>query len=310
MCNLLTILLSVIVSAQIDSATLVIGDQAGLHLQATANGGENVLLPLFDDEVVDGIDIVERSKIDTITNKDGQKVYSQDLVITSFKDTLFFIQSLPFVVNGDTVYSNSMSLNVIQPFEMDSTEAITDIKPVMRPKIWWWGIFRWILIALGIIAPTVGLYYLITKLGDKYNDDDKPVDPELLRPCDEVALEKLDSIKEAKIWQNGLHKQYFTDLTDVVREYIGRRFEVSSSEKTSNEILSEMKPILTAAEQKELYTRLEKMLHLADLVKFAKWTPAPDENEAALLSAYTLVKECGDIPQKTENNETDGDSIL
>jgi hypothetical protein len=102
-----------------------------------------------------------------------------------------------------------------------------------------------------------------------------------------VALEKLDEIKAQKIWKDGKVKEYQTELTDVVREYIGRRFDVQSTEKTSDETLQAMKPLI----EKDLYGRLKSMLQLADLVKFAKWHTTPDENESALMTAYDFVNE-------------------
>lgn len=182
-------------------------------------------------------------------------------------------------------------LNVVQPFEMDSTDmAITDIKGIYRAPIWWWGIFRWVLLALAIAGISIGGYYLITylksRLGNKH-EDILPVEP--LRPAEEVALEKLDLIREQKIWQQGQIKEYHTQLTDVVREYIARRFDVSSTEQTSDETLRAMRPLLN--QQKDLFEQLRKMLSLADLVKFAKWTATPDENELSLRNAYTFVKE-------------------
>jgi hypothetical protein len=123
---------------------------------------------------------------------------------------------------------------------------------------------------------------------------------EPLRPAEEVALEKLDAIKEKKIWQQGQVKEYYTQLTDVVREYIARRFEVSSTEQTSDETLRAMRVLLT--DKKELYDNLRKMLTLADLVKFAKWTTTPDENEISLRNAYTFVKETTLVEEvKSEN---------
>lgn len=290
--SILTILLSVVLSAQIDSTQIWIGDQTALHLEAKANAGEKVQFPLFDTEVSDGIEVVERGKVDTTTAADGSVSYKQDYIITSFKDSLFYIQPIAFVVDGDTQRTQSLSLNVIQPFEMDTTEAIADIKPVMRPKIWWWGIIRWILLALLLAGLAVGGYYLWRWIKKRQEEKQQaPVNPELLRPCDEVALEKLDHIKAEKAWQSGLHKEYFTQLTDVIREYIARRYDVRSGEKTSDETLAAMKPILSENEQRDLYTKLEKMLRLADLVKFAKWMPTPDENEVSLLAAYTFVKQ-------------------
>ena len=107
-----------------------------------------------------------------------------------------------------------------------------------------------------------------------------------------MALEKLDEIKAQKIWKDGKIKEYQTELTDVVREYIGRRFGVQSTEKTSDETLRAMKPLI----EKDLFERLKGMLQLADLVKFAKWHTTPDENESALTTAYDFVNETKEVP--------------
>jgi len=288
---MLTTILALVVSAAIDSTTLFIGDQTDLHLRATCEAGEQVQMPVLAEQLVDGIEIVDRTIVDTTTLQDGRVQYNQYLTLTSFQDSLFYIEPLAFVSGDDTVWSESLMLNVVQPFEMDSTDmAITDIKGIYKAPIWWWGILRWVLLALAIAGVGIGGYYLITYLRNRFGDasaTDVPTEP--LRPAEEVALEKLDAIREQKIWQNGQVKEYHTQLTDVVREYIARRFEVSSTEQTSDETLRAMRGLLS--EKKELYDDLRKMLTLADLVKFAKWTTTPDENELSLRSAYTFVKE-------------------
>lgn len=288
---MLTMILALVVSAAIDSTTLFIGDQTDLHLRATCEMGEQVQLPVLGEQLIAGIEVVDRTIVDTTILNDGRVQYNQYLTLTSFKDSLFYISPLPFVSGGDTVWSESLTLNVVQPFEMDSADiAITDIKGIYKAPIWWWGVLRWILLALATVVVGVGGYYLITYMQRrlaKETTDTVPVEP--LRPAEEVALEKLDLIREQKIWQSGQVKEYHTQLTDVVREYIARRFEVSSAEQTSDETLRAMRLMLK--EQKDLYEHLRKMLTLADLVKFAKWTTTPDENEMSLRSAYAFVKE-------------------
>jgi hypothetical protein len=280
-----------VVSAAIDSTTLFIGDQTDLHLRATCEAGEQVQLPMLDKQLISGVEIVDRTIVDTTILSDGRVQYNQYLTLTSFEDSLFYIEPLPFVSGEDTVWSESLMLNVVQPFEIDSTDmAITDIKGIYRAPIWWWGILRWVLLSIAIAGVGVGGYYLITYLRRRtgnINETMTPIEP--LRPADEVALEKLDIIREQKIWQTGQIKEYHTQLTDVVREYIARRFDVSSTEQTSDETLRAMRPLLN--NQKELYEQLRKMLTLADLVKFAKWSATPDENELSLRSAYAFVKE-------------------
>ena len=295
-------ILALVVSATIDSTTLFIGDQTDLHLRATCEAGLDVQMPVLDEHLIPGIEIVDRTIVDTTTLHDGRVQYNQYLTLTSFEDSLFYIAPLAFTSGGDTIWSESMTLNVVQPFEMDSADlAITDIKDIYRAPIWWWGILRWVLLILVLAGASVGGYYLITYLQSRINQKtevDTPEEP--LRPAEEIALEKLDIIRQQKIWQTGQVKEYHTQLTDVVREYIARRFDVSSTEQTSDETLQEMRPLL--GDKRDLYEQLRKMLSLADLVKFAKWTTTPDENELSLRSAYTFVNETTPIEEETQNS--------
>lgn len=291
------LLLAIIVSVSVDSTTLFIGDQTDMHLQVTHDKQEVVQMPVYGETLMPGIEIVDRTIVDTTYLANDQVQLNQYLTLTSFADSLFYISPIPFVNGNDTIFSEGISLNVVQPFEMDSTDmAITDIKDIYNAKIWWWGIIRWILLALACIGLCVGLYYLVRYIMRQQKGEMtiKPSEPK--RPAEEIALEALDRIKQEKIWQNGQIKQYHTQLTDVLRTYIAQRYDFSSNEKTSDEILREMK--IRLQDNRELYNQLQKMLQLADLVKFAKWRTTPDENELSLKIAYDFVHQTTPIAQE------------
>lgn len=310
------LLLAIVVSASIDSTMLMIGDQTDMHLSVTHEADEQVQWPVFGESLQDGIEIVDRSAIDTTTLPDGRLRIHQDLKLTSFKDSLFAIRPIAVVSGEDTFRTDPMALNVVQPFELDTTLAITDIKDIEKAPVYWWGIIRWILILL-LCCGLISLGFWLWRKYDSYRkrEQEETVDPELLRPADEVALEKLDEIKAQKIWKDGKVKEYQTELTDVVREYISRRFGVQSTEKTSDETLHEMEAILvkgqrddvqcTKEEGKALYERLKKMLQTADLVKFAKWHTTPDENEQSLTTAYDFVRGTTPTQPSLEGGEED-----
>ncbi len=300
----MSFLLAIVVSAAIDSTTLFIGDQTDMHLTATLGAGEQVEWPQYAETLIPEIEIVRRTSVDTASLGDGRVQVSQTLTLTSFKDSLFYIAPQAFVADGDTLWSEPLSLNVVQPFEVDTALAITDIKDIQDAPIWWWGIFRWVLLGLGIALLGVGIYFLVRYILRHRKGYIPEAAPKQLRPAEEVALEKLDEIKAEKIWQDGKVKEYHTELTDVIREYISRRYEVSSTEKTSDETLSALKPLMK--NKKDLFDSLRQMLTLADLVKFAKWTATPEENENALRTAYDFVAETTPSPEAEPTSDAAG----
>ena len=157
---MLNILLAIIVSASIDSTTLMLGDQTDLHLQVTHEATEQVEMPVFGESLQDGIEIIDKTIVDTLTLADGRVQLNQYLTLTSFKDSLVVINPIAVASGEDTFWTESMALNVVQPIEVDTTLAITDIKDIEKAPIWWWGIIRWILLGLLIAGLCVGGYYL------------------------------------------------------------------------------------------------------------------------------------------------------
>lgn len=303
---LLSILLSIVINTTLDSTQLTLGDQTKLVIEATCDKDEYVTYPRFGKELTDGVEIVRQGSVDSTIDKQG-KHYRQELVLTSFEDSLFFIDPIPFASGNDTTYSDGLSLNFVQPFVLDSTNAIFDIRDIEKAPIWWWGYIRWIL-GIWLLACIIALiWWILGKIGKYEGKYIAPKRKEPERPAEEVALEQLDRIREEKIWTQGHTKQYHTELTDVLRTYIAKRFGVASTEKTSDETLQALKPILN--EQRELHASLSKVLRLADLVKFAKWQATPDENEQALHIAYEFVNETKPVAAEPKEEEVKDSKI-
>jgi hypothetical protein len=268
---------------------LKIGDQTGLSFQISQQPNQKVSIPMFSDSIMSGLEIVEPLKVDTVKSPDGHILVTHHYVVTSFKDSLLYIPSYPFIINGDTVWSKSLSLKVVQPFKIDTaSHQIADIKPVMTPKFDWMGL----LIILLLVLAAHGLIVVGIIVYQKYFKKQPVLDvksQELLLPPHVVALSYLDKIKHEKAWQQGRSKEYHTELTDVLRAYIERMYAINSMEMTSDEILEQFK--LMRLTQKSVTLSLQQILKLADLVKFAKWEATADEHELSLMNAYMFVNQ-------------------
>ncbi len=278
---------NITVTARMDSTSMWIGDQTKLSFEISQQPNQKVITPLFSDTIVGGLEIVEPMKSDTVSSPDGHLLVTQRYTVTAFEDSLLYIPPYPFVLNGDTIWSKSLSLKVVQPFVIDTaSNQIADIKTVFTPGFYWKGLIRKILIALLILLLIIALVIVVRRLMHK-----KPIfvstSPEPGLPPYDVAISKLNNIKQQKLWQQNRSKEYHTELTDVIREYIERTFEIPSMEMTSDEIIVHLNHL--KFESKTAYSALLQLLRLADLVKFAKWNPAPDEHELSLSNAYLFV---------------------
>ena len=290
------------VQAKIDSVAMWLGEQCNVTFEIYQNADIQVTTPIFSDTLISGIEIVEPPKIDTIVNQDGSLKITQTYLVTSFDSALYYIPPFPFASGQDTIFSDNLSLKVVSPeVQMDTTQNVpilADIKGLEKAPINWqlikkillWSIPVWFLLAL--------IIWLIIKFVIK-----KPIiiqeKPIIKRPAHEIAFEKLEEIRKEKIWQQGRAKEYYTQLTDVLREYLENRFDVPTFEKTSSEIIDSLQFI--KKEYSEQLNSLRRIFTTSDLVKFAKFIPDINENNAVLNNSEDFVSET--ILKELEQNE-------
>ena len=276
------------VSATMDSTILLVGEQTRLTFTVAQMRGRQVCVPAFSDTIVSGLEIVERLPLDTQLADDGLLLVSQSYVLTSFDSALYFIDAQPFVDGADTLYSNPLSLKVVSIPVDTAQHAIADIKPVYAPPFDWPLFWLIVLITLGVVALAVIGFFVYRYVKRHAAPSAEVAEPQDLRPAHEIALERLDVIKAEKLWQQNRAKEYHTQLTDVVRDYIARRFGICAVEQTSAEILAGIQPALSG--QKTVYADLKTLLTTSDLVKFAKYKPLVSEDEKSLALAYQFVE--------------------
>ncbi len=274
-------------NATADTNQIRIGEQFHLNLSASFAQETNVSFPLLPD-TFNHLEIVGRSPIDTAkTTENGKLTLVQQLVLTGFDTGFYVIPPFPFTVsdkqgNTDTLYTEAMLMSV-RTVVVDTTKDIRAIKNIIEVPFPWQEYLIYFLI-LAVVA--AGAYYIYKKyFRNKKRVVVAPKIPD--RPAHEIALEGLRRIEQEKLWQQGLTKKYYSQVTDVIRQYIERRFAMNAMEQTTDEILSYFTHGLTREDEKE---KLNFMLRLADMVKFAKAQPLPSENETTLQYAYSFVE--------------------
>jgi len=118
----------------------------------------------------------------------------------------------------------------------------------------------------------------------------------------EVAMRDLRELKTKNLWEQGMEKEYFTRLTDILRTYLDRRFGINAMEMTSREIINR----LYDSDVKDKRDYVRQILNVADFVKFAKVRPLPADNIAAYDNAVRFVEETKPEPQPDSDGVNDG----
>ena len=278
----------VTVDARLDSVSMMIGHQNRFYLEIFAPEAARVDVPVcLDDTLVTGVYILKRSPLDSTDIDNARKKLSLEYLLTSFDEGLYYIPPVDVTIDGEVYESNYLTLRV-STYEVDTTSmAIFDIKPVEKAPFVIWDYVAPVGFSLTGLARVLAGLFFWRRFRNK-PEETETVDPETLLPPHVAALQALEVIREEKIWTQGRYKEFYTQLTDVMRKYISRRFEVSAMEMTTTEIMTALK---NAPWAKGVLKQLQEMLELADFVKFAKLNPLPEENARSMASAYEFVNE-------------------
>lgn len=286
------------VKASMDSAAILVGHQTQIKLELVQDKDKTVIPPVLKDTLVKGIEILKISVPDTTVLNDAKLQINSQLLITSFDSGFYYIPPFKYIYGSDTLKTNSLSLKVVT-LDIDTTNAeFFDIKPVMDAPFVWKDYLMpvlWILLALLIIG--VGIYIYYRYKSNKPLLGSQPVTP--LLPAHIRALQALEKVKDEKLWQNNRDKEYYTQITDILRQYIFERFNINALEMTSSEILDKIKVL---HDYNSVYDNLKQILITADFVKFAKWRPLPDENEVSMINAMLFVSQTKEEEPEPENN--------
>lgn len=292
------------VNAYLSADSVMIGDQFRLSVEIDKDMVQVIQFPAFEKgRIGQAIEILEEGALDTLS-KEGRRIrLKRDYLLTTFDEGIYSLGKFPVLYVDknivDTLWSaDSLMLKVVT-FDIDTlSQTIFDIKAPMPAPFKPAEITGYVMWACGIVFV---VSFLLLWLDSRRRERRGRGPRKAALPPHVVAIRELEKVHAQKMWQSGRHKQYYTRLTDIVREYIDERYGVPAMEMTSEEILDSLRDgNLPPAARK----RLEELLRTADFVKFAKFIPGMEENEAVYNDAYYFVEDTKEMPIETENTDT------
>lgn len=262
------------IDTEIDTAHIKIGEPIQYSLKVPLQVDTPVILPEIQDTLSFHIEVLEE-RTDTVLEGERKNLIKR-MVLTSFDPGEFLIRSLPVVVGGDTLLSASFQIKV-DDVEIDSANLTGfPIKPIMDEEYTWkdyWDKY-WIYFAVGILLFLILLIVAILFLRDKKRKDILAKTPKTPYEEAKYALKSLDK-------QNYLQKNqfnpYYSELSYVLRRYLGRVFHFSSLELLSDDLIDYFRK--TTHLEKEEIEQLREFLYDSDLAKFAKVVPEKEKHD-------------------------------
>ena len=288
------------VTSSIDSTTIKIGEQITYKIQVETDSTELVVFP--EGQTFSPLEMIESYTIDTI-KKDARFQLIKKYGLTQFDSGVYTIPRQKIIIGTQTLFTDSLKVEVNNIVVDTTKQGLFDIKPIIEveksPSKWW----KYLLYTLLALAIVVSLLYW-------FNWREKPLTQEekiaLLPPYEraKLALQELD---QSQYLQNEEIKEYYSDLTGIIRKYLDEKVYDRALESTTEELINRLQ-LLKDGQQidlsKEDIKKIETILKRADLVKFAKSKPdiaLAELDRNAIDIEIDNVKEA--LPEPTEEEK-------
>lgn len=255
------------VETSIDTTKNKIGAEFKLTLKTSVDTLSKVVFPNL--KSFGKLEVIQSYPIDTVKNNDRYELIKK-YGLTQFDSGRYVIPAVKIVINNKPYLSDSIAVEVAN-VPVDTLKQkmydIKDIQPANDSIGNWWKYFLGLLLILGIGA---GIYWYLK------NRQKKKIEEEVYKTPIEKATSLLNNLEKKELWQKGAIKEYYSELTDIARNYIEEAIEIPAMESTTSELIAGLRAASVKKKMTvtaETIENLERVLKQADLVKFAKSKP-------------------------------------
>lgn len=297
------------ITAELDSTIMTMGSTTSLNVEVHIPGQAEPQFIGFPPPPEENVGFVQFGPVqvvaaDSSSTADNGRNYKFNYTIQAFDPGMWTLPPFGVVMPGssDTVLSEVLALKVL-PVEVDTiTMALMPSAPPSSvPMKWHDWIPVWLIIVLASLAAIALICFVVFKFR-KHKEEVMIKKSRPIPPYD-LAKMRLETLRNRKLASSGHEKEFYTELTDILRQYLQGRFGINAMEMTSGQILKALRnnPLtrMPAAQ-------MDEVLKIADFVKFAKERPLAEDNERALIRSAQFVEDTKPVPVPEEETGTDG----
>ncbi len=262
------------VTSTVDSTQIKIGSAFNLTIKATANEGSKVVFP--NQQNIGPFEVLEQSKTDTVSNGNNIEL-TKKYTLTQFDEGDYVVPRLSVYIDGKNHQTNLFNIKVNNVAVDTLKQPMHDIKAQIGGETDTDKLWKYFFGILFSIIAGVAAYFIVKRIQDKNLTEE-----DLYKTPLEKVTKKLQLLDSKRLVLNGDVKSYYSEMTDVIRDYIEEVFEIPAKESTTSEVIQMLfQTIKTKKIQlsKESVNDLKRVLQTADLVKFAKSEPMMNEIE-------------------------------
>ena len=255
------------VETSIDTTKNKIGAEFKLTIKTSVDTLSKVVFPNLKN--IGALEVIQSYPIDTVKNNDRYELIKK-YGLTQFDSGRYVIPAIKILINNKAYQTDSIAVEVAN-VQVDTLKQkmydIKDIQPATDSLGNWW---KYLLGLLVILAIGAGIYWFIKK------KQKKKIEEEVYKTPIEKATSLLNNLEKKELWQKGEIKEYYSELTDIARNYIEEAIEIPAMESTTSELITGLRAASVKKKMTlsaETIENLERVLKQADLVKFAKSKP-------------------------------------
>jgi hypothetical protein len=255
------------VVTSIDTIKNKIGAEFKLSIKTTVDTSSKVIFPKLKN--FGALEVIQSYPIDTVKT-DGRYELVKKYGLTQFDSGRYVIPSIKIFIDSKPFMTDSLLVEVANVKVDTLKQKMFDIKniaPADNSIGNWW---KYLLILALIIGIGAFIYWYIKK------HQKKKLEEEIFKTPIEKATSLLNNLEKKELWQKGEVKAYYSELTDIARNYIEEAIEIPAMESTTSELIQGLKAASVKKKMtvsQETIENLERVLKQADLVKFAKSKP-------------------------------------